>query len=528
MFCEHCGAQLRDDAKFCEKCGNPVNQGEGTVDQENAGAAEERPEASQAAQAAQAQPQPGESQAAQTAANVSAAAQKGMENAKESLDKGVSKFKALPKKTQYIIGGAVIVVILLLIFALTRKTTIDLNQYVTISSSGYNGYGTAYVEFDTEAFASDNKNKIELKKEYMEGFEEEMSMLEGLDMNIASIVADSLLDGDLDVSSGLSNGDVVTFTWSFDEEELNEVFDCNFKFSDITYTVEGLEEVGTFDAFEGVEVVFTGMAPYGRAELQINSSDEKIRYLSYELSQYEDLDNGDTVEVSISNFYAESFAEQYGMVPAEMTKTYTVEGLGSYMTSMEQIPAELMESMKAQSEDVLRAHAAGDWDEEVTLSGLNYLGNYFLTPKSGVDTGVANRIYMVYEMSADINLEEYGVHTFTFYTYVSYDDLVLMEDGTGSVDLSSYERCRNQVNTDSYQTGENSWNTRTYYFYGYSDLDSMFNQCVTAQIADYSYETSVEAPAADEAADPAAEGTEEPAAEEPAEGAEAEDSGNAA
>ena len=69
---------------------------------------------------------------------------------------------------------------------------------------------------------------------------------------------------------------------------------------------------------------------------------------------------------------------------------------------------------------------------------------------------------------------------------------------------------------------------RTYYFYGYSDLDSMFNQCVTAQIADYSYETSVEAPAADEAADPAAEGAEEPAAEEPAEGAEAEDSGNAA
>lgn len=52
--------------------------------------------------------------------------------------------------------------------------------------------------------------------------------------------------GSADKTSRLSNGDVVTYSWNESEDEAEMLFGVRVKYSDIVYTVSGLEKVNTF------------------------------------------------------------------------------------------------------------------------------------------------------------------------------------------------------------------------------------------------------------------------------------------
>ncbi len=439
LFCENCGAQLEDDAKFCEKCGTPV------------------------------EPQKG---------NHSAPSAK-------TVPTGTNPAVKLNKKLIGIVAGVVIVVAAIVIFFLTRPVKVDLNDYLTISFSGYDTVGKASYDFDEDAFFEDYGEDIEYK-----GSESLITALMDQE-DICNYLVDMYIDGSFDVSSGLTNGDEIHFEWDCNDEAIKENFGIVLSYENKTCTVEGLQEALQADPFEGVTLSFTGTAPNGKAHLEENTSVDYSYDLDFQMEPSKDLKNGDTVTVSLP--FAETqegkdfFLKNYGVVFTQTEKTYTVEGLESYVSQLSEIPAESLEKMKAQGQDALRADAAKNWSENCTLGDVSYMGCYLLTGKD-LSNGFSekNMLYIVYQVQATVSVPKDKVQeTFSYYYTIRYDDLIAAPDGTITVDLGDYS-----TPYDSVRKSYGGFNT--FYFVGYSDLDTTFAKCVTAVIDRYTYETNIE------------------------------------
>lgn len=152
-----------------------------------------------------------------------------------------------------------------------RKPSIDLQRYVTITAQGYDTLGKLDVAFDTDKLEADYGKRIaDSFKKAMNDHKESTYGLSSLAADLYSgseteLFVDYCATGSADKTSGLRNGDVVTYSWNESEDEAETLFGVKVKYSDITYTVSGLEKVNTFDAFDGVTVEFNGTAPRGTA-----------------------------------------------------------------------------------------------------------------------------------------------------------------------------------------------------------------------------------------------------------------------
>lgn len=454
---------------------------------------------------------------------------------------------------------AVLVVAGIAGFVLFNSNRVNLNDYAEIIVEGCDGYGRAHMEFDYKAFDDDYHGKIEDS--------------EGKRRYAIDNFADLCFAGALDQDTRLSNGDTVTFSWDFDEEEIEERFGVKLKYTDIDLTVDSLDEVGSFDPFENLSVTFEGVDGYGTAYINPSSKADYVQELWFQGSDDGRLSNGDsyTVHIDFDDWDAERFAESYGKVPSSLEKTYTVEGLDQgtqfdpfefitvtlegfapngvfyasvdsqdsrmdnvyldidkdsglsngdevtvtlmsywdddtesllddwaadgytptavtktyeieglpeYITSLSQIPEDAMTSMMAQAEDTIVAQTAQEWNV-ATLTGMTYNGCVLLTSK-GDDfyTGAQNMFYLVYTVS--------GVHNesgeaFNYYHFMRYEDLYLDTDGTCAVDLSDYA-----TPSTSYRPSGSTYSVR-----GYESLQALLTDCVNSRLDSYTYETDL-------------------------------------
>ena len=69
-------------------------------------------------------------------------------------------------------------------------------------------------------------------------------------------------------------------------------------------------------------------------------------------------------------------------------------------------------------------------------------------------------------------------------------NIVILADGTCSFDLSGMKHAEG-TSTFGIKSGE-VFTRDKYYYWGYEDLDSMFNKLITANIDKYSYESTVQ------------------------------------
>ncbi|MCD8361526.1 MAG: zinc ribbon domain-containing protein [Lachnospiraceae bacterium] len=466
MFCDHCGAHIEEGARFCEKCGARVSAPEQAGTEETAA------------------PIPETAPAEASAVRESVTAPDG--ESRRAAEPSASGKAAPSKKTGLIIAAAAVVVLLLLIVTRMGGKKINLNNYLTITASGYDTVGNASYTFDTESFLDDYEDKIKFSSKAEDTFGDWLNYID------APSTLASYVSGSLDQSSGLSNGDVITFTWSISDDSLEEIEECfnySVKFSDIEYTVEGLESVGSFDPFADIELAYSGTAPDGYVEVQNSSTLDAVSALRFSVSPSSGLSNGDTVVVSLSNTDMDYFAETYGMVPSETTKEYTVDGLASYVTTLAEIPDSTMEQLQSQCEDVISAYVANDWNTEAQfLNGMTCLGSYLLTPKNG---GTENDLYMVYKIQSHEYNEEHGIDTtYEYYTTIAFYDLVIEADGSCSVDLTDYSLCSEKISRLLWE--ESFWSNVTLHYKGYETLDELYTNCVTKNIDRYNCESSVE------------------------------------
>lgn len=384
-------------------------------------------------------------------------------------------------------AALLLLVIVLVVVMVNSAKTINLNKYASITVTGYNTVGNAKIEFDREQFKKDYGSKIKYKKK-----DDETAVMAMFFSSPADCLLEGYVDGSFDKSTQLSNGDEIVYKWDCDDAEIKRIFGYKVKCKDLKMTVKGLEEVATFDPFEGVELIYSGIAPNGSAELKNNSTAPYASHISFQMDVRDGLSNGDIVTVKVydggSQNPTQYFINAFDAIPSVTEKQFTVEGLGSYVMSAADLPDDTLEKMKKQANDVIQAYVANKWSSESHMDSCNYIGNYFLSAKDPQNYGNQSTIILVYEIQITIdNPDRKILDSFTFYTTVTFTDPILLPDGTCSIDLSRGSLANNTFRKE-YPGG---WFGYTYTLTGYEDLDTLQNKLVTTQIDRYNYENNI-------------------------------------
>ena len=486
MRCGNCGTENPHGARFCRNCGQPLTSTAGQASQDATKAAADDGSKAEGAQTAG----EGNVSGSGMAEGASAASAKAP---KVDAAQVAAKLSSVPKK--FIIGAAAAVVALIaIIFAVTSMgKTIDLNDYMTITVEGYDGYAdSAWADIDWDAIEEKYSSKLKFTSEARKEYGGFLEMTNPVEIIESYISID--LDWEPQNGTGLSNGDVISYTWDIDEDVYDYV-KCKLKFKDGEYEVSGLPEVGTFDAFADLIVEFYGVAPNGYAELGYDGSDMSI--YDFSIDKSDGLSNGDKVTVSIDSSEIEYYASTLGKVPAELEKEYTVEGLDSYVMSLSEIDEAALEAMQKQATDVYNAKVARDWEEGETLQSLTYIGEYLLIPKETyLNSGeLENHLFLVYKAQVRNNYtnDEGQIYDRVndIYWYIRFDDLVVGADGSVSVDVTDYDTPDNRFEIDS-GISAGWWSTKSWYYYGYPTLDELYKDVVTAYLDSYDHEDAVE------------------------------------
>ena len=385
-----------------------------------------------------------------------------------------------------------------------RTPTIDVSKYMTLSADGYNTVGKLNISFDTEKLEKYYGKQITTRfKKQMKNLKDDTYGLSSLTASLydgyeTDLFAETCATGSADKTKNLSNGDVVTYTWDDNSDEAEEAFGVKVKYSDITYTVSGLASVNTFDAFDGVDVEFSGISPDGRATVNSLPTAAEAQGLYYTLDENSGLSNGDTVTLTVHS-NRDDFSDcidKYGAMPQATEKTFTVEGLNEYVTSADTLSDSVLVSLQNQAEDVFKSYAAQRFSNGQTFKGMTYLGNYILTPKNKDSWGDKDRIVLAYQVTVHHDYTSELNTTYdaddSFFWYITFNNVSKDADGNIASGLNDYDTPTTFVKIDSgVQKYSFSSSTETWEYYGYASLDSLYNAAVNQYVENYNHQDNV-------------------------------------
>lgn len=349
------------------------------------------------------------------------------------------------------------------------KKKIDVMENLTVKFDGYNGHGTVELE---NAYAWEN-----------EAFEiAGIESVDDLQILTEALLIEGAVSYEVIPDEGLSNGDVVTVKATINE---NVAENYDFKLvapSEKVFTVENLPEIETVDLFQNVDISYHGIAPYVTAELVDASADSYIGFKKFVLDKTDNLCTGDIITVTAE--VDEEEMTNAGYIAEQTTKEFIVPELDKYVEMLDEIPEETISKMNKQFEDAISAQVANLWVEKESLVDANYVGCYMLKAKEDTTVSDYNLFYSVYKI--DVKNSE---NEFSYYTYCRFKNIILLKDGTCSVDISDYTMPTGaglfgRVSGEAFRKGK-------YYYLGYEDIDSLFNNCVTKNIEFYEYESMI-------------------------------------
>ena len=203
-------------------------------------------------------------------------------------------------------------------------TKVDLSQYLSVSYIGFNGDGTALVDFDFADFEygimSQWKDKDKMEK---------LSELTAVEMTITYAA---------DVSTGLQNGEAFAVKIELDEELAKE-YVYSFTVLEKIFTVEGLPEPIMIDPFAedifGVNTVVTttveGIDPFLILTVRNNAGlHDPIGHITYKADHDWNFKNNE--EIKITATMDQKFADQgYMLTRTEVTISF--DGFERYVSS---------------------------------------------------------------------------------------------------------------------------------------------------------------------------------------------------
>ncbi len=384
MFCEKCGKKVNDDWDFCQNCGNPLNKEYQTEEEEAETAPEETPEKEKTA----------ETETAEATAKTIVLSD---EMRKELLGAGEPTPPEPAKKENFfkknmgwlIAAGSVLligIIALIVLLCMPKNKTLDLENYIQVSVSGYDGSG--YIEGTPvdrtklltdvlgEIPDGDKTTEAELKVYY--------------DYIAKATVIENAISSNVEFSSGeysgnLKNGDRIVVKIKADPEVFKK-YGFTLKSENITKELvigtdcASLGKLSDLDPFTCLTPTFTGFNGNGRLAAQAKEVTKTVKdpsatvkeikisaladgnassaniYIKFEItylkpsgngtdafestatetvyptmSETSGLSNGDKVTFSVDpdDF---SFFEKYGITVSQTSETYTVDGLQDNVT----------------------------------------------------------------------------------------------------------------------------------------------------------------------------------------------------
>lgn len=388
MFCKKCGVENEDNAKICKKCGAQLEAGEYNTTNTSANASESH----------------------------------GGESPSEKM---ISQIKATPKKLLFCGCAAIVVLVVIIAMALNAGKTIDLNKYLTIDASGYNGYGSANTSIDWDGIEKKYGSKLSFTSAAKNEYGGLLSLITPMD------AIQECVSLELDGNSNLSNGDTITYTWNVDDD-LSKAINCKVKYKDGEYNVSGLSEVSSFDAFADLSVEFSGTAPSGSVEINYNGNG--LSSSDFKCDKTRGLRNGDTIEVTLSNADMAYYARKLGNIPESISKTYTVNGLPEYVTAYSDMTDDFLSNLKKEAEDTIYAYTASSYAKTSALSNLEYAGYILNSIKDGGSGNISsyNNFYIIYK--GDVASSDGSFSTSKVYFPVRFTNILKAADGSLSYD----------------------------------------------------------------------------------------------
>ena len=258
MYCEKCGAQNADNSTFCEKCGNKLST-----------------------------------------ETISATP--------VTVTKPVNTKKAL-----IIMGviAAFIVVIVVLVLVITAPTKIVLDDYIYVNIEGYDGVGTARLDFDSDRMIAD--------------MSKDLSEAEATRFALALTLGQKL-DLGLDRIGNLSNDEVVNLVLTYDEVFF-DAYNLKIVLKNTKYEVKGLKESTVINPFDFLEVTYNGYSPYASLVLTNTSSDTYLKEnITFSTNNSSYLEEGEKFSVIVH--FNEYNASRNGYIISTTEKEYTATGL---------------------------------------------------------------------------------------------------------------------------------------------------------------------------------------------------------
>lgn len=460
MFCGNCGTENADGAKFCKKCGKPLDA-ENTQDVKK------------------------------STNQVAVAAGGAMSKISSKLGQADKLKKMISPKYLAGIGAGVVVAAGGAIFAVNAGKTIQLDKYLLFETSGCEGYGNAVVEIDWDAIKSKYGSKMEFTSEAKDEFGKSLKGVKPIDF------IQDYISVQLENDEKLSNGDVVTYTWDVDED-LSDYINCKFKYKDSEYKISDLPEAQTFDAFDGVMITFSGTEPKGIADLKYTGLEQELNSYDFDISQSSGLSNGDVVKVSIREAAVERCAKELGKIPAGTEMEYTVEGLEGYLSKLSELDDKTLDEMKRQAEDTYQAEVARNWWDDETLKSFTYVGDYLLTSKKAEN--YENYLYLIYKVQIhNFYSSDEGSYDSVndLYWFIRFENLMIDSNSKVKVDVTRYKTPGNQIEMDS-GIHEGYWGNKRWAYKGYKTLDDLYKDVVTAQSDSFNHEENIDEGAAPE------------------------------
>lgn len=327
------------------------------------------------------------------------------------------------------LGLAAVILAVVAAFLLVRRfklESIDMEDYVVISSSGYEGYGVAEIKVDSEGLEKAVAEALVRKGQIKAGSEGAVEAFRAFESY--NIIMEQT-GFTMDKRDHLSNGDVVTVTFSCDNTVLKE-FGLKAGPERLTHTVSGLSEVKEYSPFDSdLTVEFTGTEPYGQIVLTWTGSYP----LHFTKSQSEGLSNGDVVVVTAlpnDGYDDEMLAVEYGIILKETTKEFPVTGLSNYIRDVSGLTDAALIGLDEEARAIIQDKAAGAYGKNETMAACERVGSLILTGTE--ETEARNYLYMVYKLTY-----QRAETSFDYYYYVRFRNVILHTDGSYEKDETS-------------------------------------------------------------------------------------------
>ena len=159
-----------------------------------------------------------------------------------------------------------------------------------------------------------------------------------------------------------------------------------------------------------------------------------------------------------------------------------------YVSTMSEIPSDLMEKLKAQTMDNITSYTAIYWDDNISIAQAEYIGSYLLRKKESSSAKHENILDVVYAVTASIQTHSGKERKATMLFYTSFFDLKKNKDGSVETNIGNYETPGSSFVVDVSSNGKKE----KYYFVGYETVDAMHKDLVMKNVDQYSYEDNVQ------------------------------------